>query len=124
MPSADPTNPSTGEPHDGLAPEIAALAGALDRLGVPAGWHALRTEDRLEARWSSASGSWARLSAGVGWPPPDADRRILVRSVVGSRQVWIGLAALRLDGETRDALVAVDASLGSLVTSEAERAGR
>lgn len=67
----------------------------------------MRTEDRLEARWSSSSGAWARLSAGLGRPPHDADQQLLVSSPVGPEHVWISFVAKELDRETLVALAAV-----------------
>ncbi len=43
-----------------------ALESALAQFTPPPEWRALRTRDRLEARWSSQSGSWARFSVGIG----------------------------------------------------------
>jgi len=54
-----------GEERAGSA-AARALEAALAEFRAPAQWRALRTRDRLEARWSSESGSWARFSVGIG----------------------------------------------------------
>lgn len=73
-----------GEPETVAA---GALEAALERFQAPRQWRALRTHDRLEARWASEAGSWARFSIAIG--PVDIavpeESIVLRREIAGGR---------------------------------------
>jgi hypothetical protein len=84
--------------------EAEAVDRAFARFTAPAGWRALRTEGRLEARWSSATGRWARFSVaveGAGRAAPDGT--LVLRRPVGAGQLTIRFDSSDLQAETVDA---------------------